>query len=164
MQSAPHSVANPRRRAQERRAGPVIPQVKSASHLLIESIARWLTPRRIRAQAIVLALCLWGVCAVDFATPGLFDRAGNIKFQDFLQFYISAHLIRQGRTDALYDQNVADQEMRAIAGDQTRVRLPTVYGPQVGLAFVPLARFSFPAAARLWVVISVAAYRCLPLS
>ena len=31
---------------------------------------RWLTPRRIRAQAIVLALCLWGVCAVDFATPG----------------------------------------------------------------------------------------------
>ena len=57
----------------------------------------WLTPRRIRAQAIVLALCLWGVCAVDYATPGIFDRAGNIKFQDFIQFPISARLIAQGR-------------------------------------------------------------------
>jgi arabinofuranan 3-O-arabinosyltransferase len=130
----------------------------------MESAARWLTPRRIRAQAIVLVLCLWGVCAVDFSTPGLFDRAGNIKFQDFIQFYISAHLIRQGRTDLLYDQHVADQELRAIVGDQTRVRLPTVYGPQVGLAFVPLARFSFPIAARIWAAISLAAVAaCLSL-
>ena len=134
----------------------MIPNVITAPQPLIESAARWLTPRRIRAQAIILALCLWGVCAVDFATPGLFDRAGNIKFQDFVQFYISAHLIRQGRTDVLYDQHVADQQMRAVVGDQNRVRLPTVYGPQVGLTFVPLARFSFLSAACMWVAISLA--------
>jgi Glycosyltransferase family 87 len=121
----------------------------------IESAAKWLSPRRIRAQAIVLALCLWGVCAVDFATPGLFDRAGNIKFQDFLQFYISARLIRDGRTSQLYDQRVADTEMEAIIGKQGRVRLPTVYGPQVGLFFVPVSWLSFPAAARIWVTISL---------
>lgn len=128
------------------------------------SAATLLTPRRLRAQAIVLALCLWGICAVDFATPGLFDRAGNIKFQDFLQFYISARLIRDGRNSQLYDQRVADHEMETIVGPQDRVRLPTVYGPQVGLAFVPLTRFSFSAAARLWVALSLLiAFACIYL-
>ena len=75
---------DPRRRTQKRRADAVT-QLRSRSLVDLVS-SRWLTPRRLRAQAIVLALCLWGVCAVDFATPGLFDRAGNIKFQDFLQF------------------------------------------------------------------------------
>ena len=129
----------------------------------LRSAAAWLTPRRIRAQAIVLAVCLWGVCAVDFATPGLFDRAGNIKFQDFLQFYISARLIAEGRTSQLFDQQVAFDEMRASVypdnpSHPTTVRLPTVYGPQVGLLFVPLAHLSFPVAARVWVAFSVAAY------
>jgi hypothetical protein len=122
----------------------------------MQSAARWLTLRRMRTQALMLALCLWGVCAVDFSTPGLFDRAGNIKFQDFLQFYISARLMAEGHTRQLYDQPVADQEMRALVGE-TRVQLPTVYGPQVGLMFVPLARLSFPAAARIWATFSLGA-------
>jgi hypothetical protein len=130
--------------------------VNGKAQLAIQSTAKWLTLRRIRAQAMLFALCLWGVCAVDFATPGLFDRAGNIKFQDFLQFYISARLIGEGRNAQLYDQHVADQEMRALVGE-TRVHLPTVYGPQVGLLFVSLAQLSFPAAARIWVALSLAA-------
>jgi hypothetical protein len=46
---------------------------------------------------MLLALCLWEVCAADYSTLGLFDRAGNIKFQDFFQFPVSASLIAQGR-------------------------------------------------------------------
>jgi hypothetical protein len=127
------------------------------------NLAALLTPRRLRAQAIVLALCLWGTCAVDFATPGPFDRAGNIKFQDFIQFYISARLIAQGRSNQLFDPQVAFDEMHSIlreSGDDrpTRARLPTVYGPQVGLLFVPLSRLSFPVAARLWTAFSVMLY------
>ncbi len=130
----------------------------------VTSFAHWLTPRRLRSQGILLALCLWLVCAFDFATPGLFDRAGNIKFQDFLQFYISARLIAQGRVAELYDQPVADQEMRALTDEQTRVRLPPVYGPQVGLFFVPLTRFSFPVAVHIWVTLSlIAIAACLYL-
>ncbi len=121
----------------------------------IESAAKWLTPRRIRAQAIVLALCLWGVCAVDFATPGLLDRAGNIKFQDFLPLYVSAQLIANGRATELYDQQVTAKSVHAVVSEVPRVRLPNLYGPQVGLIFVPLARFSFPVAARIWVVTSL---------
>jgi hypothetical protein len=134
----------------------------------LNSAAAWLTPRRIRAQAIVLAICLWGVCAVDFATPGLFDRAGNIKFQDFLPFYISARLISQGRSDQLFNDQIAIDEMRVILyqpnedrpkeSQPIRVRLPFTYGPQVGLVFVPLAHLSFAAAARVWVAISTFVY------
>jgi len=88
---------------------------------------------------------------VDFFTPGLMDSAGNIKFQDFLQFYISAHLIAQGRSDQLFDQKVASSELQRLVGQPTRVRLPTVYGPQVGLFLVPLARLRFLVAASIWV-------------
>jgi hypothetical protein len=130
----------------------------------------WLTPRRLRAHAIILALSLWGVCAVDFLTPGPFDRAGNIKFQDFLSFYISARLIQQGRAAELYDQPARDAEMLSIirtidAGQRISAppssaypRLPNLYGPQTGLLFVPLTRFSFPTAALLWVTLSVLIY------
>jgi hypothetical protein len=27
---------------------------------------------------MLLALCLWGVCAADYSTLGLFDRAGQL--------------------------------------------------------------------------------------
>jgi len=124
----------------------------------IESAAKWLTPRRIRAQAIVLALCLWGMCAVDFATPGLLDRAGNVKFQDFLPLYVSAQLISHARATELYDQKVTANSVQAVVGQVPRVSLPYLYGPQVGLMLVPLARFSFPVAARIWVLISLVVF------
>jgi hypothetical protein len=92
---------------------------------------------------------------VDFSTPGVLDRAGNVKFQDFLQFYVSARLIAQGRASQLFDQPIASAELQAIVQQPTRVRLPTVYGPQVGLIFVPLTRFPFLLAASFWVAISV---------
>lgn len=44
-----------------------------------------------------------GQIAFEYTVPGIFDRAGNIKFQDFLQFSISASLITQGRAYQLYD-------------------------------------------------------------
>jgi hypothetical protein len=119
------------------------------------AVAAWLNPRRILIQASVLACCLWGACAVDFATPGMMDRAGNIKFQDFLQFYISARLIAQGRNSELFDQQIASHELQSIVNQPIRVRLPTVYGPQVGLLFLPLARFPFLMAAAIWVAVSV---------
>ena len=124
----------------------------------LASAAGWLTPRRLRAQAVILALCLWGVCAVDFATPGLFDRAGNIKFQDFLPFYVSARMMAQGRAPELYDERTIASEELKIIGQQSAVRLPNLYGPQVALLFVPLTRFSFPVAARIWVTLSLLIY------
>ena len=118
----------------------------------------WIGRRRIRAHAIILALCLWGVCAIDFATPGVFDRAGNIKFQDFLQFPIAANLIAQGRATELYDDQILAGQIRAIVGRETDVRLQYFYGPQVALPFIALRRFSFLAQAEIWVALSLLLY------
>jgi alpha-1,2-mannosyltransferase len=115
----------------------------------------WLTPRRLRAQATVLALCLCGVCALDFSTPGFFDCEGNIKFQDFLPFYVSARLIAQDRAGELYSQQVTAEEINKIIHGAAHVRLPNLYGPQVGLVFVPLARLPFLTAAWVWVTLSM---------
>ena len=124
----------------------------------ISSAPHWLTPRRIRAHALILAICLWGVCAVDNATPGLFDRAGNIKFQDFLQFPISARLIAQHRADQLYDDATLAAGIRELVGRDTNVYLRYLYGPQVALVFLPLSNLSFLLQAAIWVAISLLIY------
>ena len=123
-----------------------------------DRISRWLTPRRLRAHAIVLALCLWGVCAVDFATAGPLDRAGNIKFQDLLPFYISAHLIAAHRAAELYNDHVLNQQIRTIVGRNTTVYLQYLYGPQVALPFAALLWLPFILQAEIWVAFSLLVY------
>lgn len=123
----------------------------------LNRIAALLTLRRLRAHALILALCLWSVCAVDFAKPGLFDRAGNIKFQDFLQFPISAQLISHGRANDLYNDQVLGQAVQKISGS-TKIELKYFYGPQVALPFLSLARFSFLTQASIWVALSLLIY------
>jgi len=118
----------------------------------------WLTQRRIRAHATMLALCLWGVGAIDYSTPGLFDRAGNIKFQDFLQFPVAARLIAQGRATELYNNQVLADGIRAIVGRETNVRLQYFYGPQVALPFVAASQLSFLAQAEIWAALSLLIY------
>ncbi len=129
-----------------------------ATPVWLATASAWLTPKRLRAQAGVLAICLWGVCAVDYATPGLFDRAGNIKFQDFLQFPISVRLITQGRATELYDDQVLAGGIRSIVGRDTNVYLQYFYGPQVALPFIPLGRFYFLTQAEVWVTFSLLTY------
>jgi hypothetical protein len=124
----------------------------------LASAAAWLTARRLRAQAAVLAICMWGICAVDYATPGLFDRAGNIKFQDFLQFPIAARLITEGRASELYNDRVLADGIRGIVGHETNIYLQYFYGPQVALPFVPLLRFPFLTQAEIWVTFSLLMY------
>ena len=109
-------------------------------------------------MAIILVFCLWSVCLVDYAKPGIFDRAGNIKFQDFLQFPISARLIAHGHADQLYDDEVLAREIRATVGRDTRVYLQYFYGPQVALPFISLASLPFLTQAEIWVALSLLMY------
>jgi alpha-1,2-mannosyltransferase len=109
-------------------------------------------------MAIILVFCLWSVCLVDYAKPGIFDRAGNIKFQDFLQFPISARLIASGHADQLYDDQVLAREIRATAGRDTNIYLQYFYGPQVALPFIRLASLPFLTQAAIWVALSLLMY------
>jgi len=119
---------------------------------------RWLTLRRIRAQAAVLAFCIWSVCLIDLATPGLFDRAGNIKFQDFLPIYISARFIAQQRASELYDSDAEQRESNDVLRVDTQARLTYLYGPQVALLFLPLAGLPFALAAGIWAALGALIY------
>lgn len=135
----------------------------------IQASSSLITPRRIRAHALILALCLWGVGAADYATTGLLDRAGNVKLQDFLPLYVSARMIEQHRAIDLYDPAVLAAEVQTIV-HRPSIRVPNLYGPQVGLLFVRFTRFSFLSAATVWVVLSLLIYfvcihvlwRCCP--
>jgi hypothetical protein len=98
------------------------------------------------------------VCAFDYATPGVFDRAGNIKFQDFIEFPFVAHLIAQGRANQLYDDQMLARQIRAIAGRDTSVQLQYFYGPQVALLFLPFPSVSFLEQAGIWVTLSLLLY------
>lgn len=124
----------------------------------VASLSAKLTQRRLRAHAALLAICLWGTIAFEYSVPGIFDRAGNIKFQDFLQFPISASLIAQGRADQLYNDQVLAHEVHAIVGRDSRVFLQYFHGPQVPLLFIPLSSLPFLTQAAIWAAISVAIY------
>lgn len=121
-------------------------------------IDAWMRPERLRAHALLLALCLWGVLAAGIATPGLRDRSGLLKGSDFLQFYVFGSLAREGRTDALYDYSahVALAERR-VPESQGTTFLP-IYGPQVALLFAPLAGLAYGPALAVWVAASALLY------
>lgn len=124
----------------------------------IASLSAQLNTRRLRAHAALLAICLWGTIAFEYTVPGIFDRAGNIKFQDFLQFSISARLITQGRAYQLYDDQVLAHEIHAIVGRDSGVFLQYYHGPQVPIPFIPLLSLPYLAQAAIWAAISVAIY------
>jgi hypothetical protein len=112
----------------------------------------------VRAHALILAVCLWGMLALGLATPGLRDRSGLLKGSDFLQFYVFGALARDGRVDALYDYgaHVALAERRVPESQGTSF-LP-VYGPQVALFFAPLAGLAYGPALALWSAASALLY------
>ncbi len=113
----------------------------------------WLTPKRVRAHATILALCFWSVYLWNIGNPGLRDRAGNLKGTDFLHFYTLGTLGLHRDGADLYDvrtqAEIATQRVPAAAG----IRYLPLYPPQVSLLFAPLARLSYGwALARWWAI------------
>ena len=114
------------------------------------SSAGWLTPRRLRAHATILAVCLWSVYLWNLATPGLRDRSGNLKGTDFLHLYTLGSLAIEHRGADLYDMRaqaaLAAQRVPQAAG----IEYLPLYPPQVSLFFAPLAYLSYRWALLLW--------------
>jgi len=118
----------------------------------------WLTPPRIRRQALVLAIALWLGYAATIATPGPRDRFGHLKGADFLHAYVLGTLALEHRGNALYNaraqRELGEQRVPASAGDYF---LP-VYAPQYSLIWAPLALLPYPSAAAIWIALSAAIY------
>ena len=124
---------------------------------LLES-SWWLTARRLRGHAFILALCLWSVYLWNMTTPGVLDRAGNLKGTDFLHFYTLGSLALAHRGADLYSMQaqaaLATQHVPAAAG----IFYLPLYPPQVSLFFAPFARLSYPCALALWLSFSSLIY------
>jgi hypothetical protein len=120
--------------------------------------ASFLTPRRLRAHGLILALCLWSVYIGNMAAPGLFDRAGNFKGTDFLHFYTLGSIALAHRGADLYNMQaqseLAAQRVPAAAG----IRYLPLYPPQVSIFFAPFARVSYPCALILWLTTTAFIY------
>ena len=125
---------------------------------MLASASSFLTARRVRAHGLILALCLWSVYAWNVATPGLLDRAGNLKGTDFLHFYTLGSLALAHNGADLYNMNaqaeLAAERVPAAAG----VRYLPLYPPQVSLFFAPFTRLSYPCALLLWLTLSSLIY------
>ena len=120
--------------------------------------ASWLTPRRLRAHGLILALGIWSTYAWIMATPGLLDRHGLVKGTDFLHFYTLGSLAREHRGTALYDtatQSALAQQRVPQAG---RLFFVPLYGPQVSLLFAPLAALHYAGALSMWLLLNTALY------
>ncbi|MFZ3276490.1 MAG: glycosyltransferase family 87 protein [Candidatus Sulfotelmatobacter sp.] len=126
--------------------------------MTLAKVAAWLTPRRLRAHGLVLAIGLWSVYIWNMAPPGLLDRAGNLKGTDFLHFYTLGSLAVAHRGADLYNMRaqseLAAQRVPAAAG----IRYLPLYPPQVSILFAPFARLSYLWALICWLTLSALIY------
>ncbi len=126
--------------------------------MTLAKVASLLTAKRLRAHGLILALCLWTVYLWNMATPGLFDRAHNLKGTDFLHFYTLGSLALAHRGVDLYNLEaqsaLSAQRVPAAAG----IRYLPLYPPQVSIFFAPFASVSYPAALILWLSLSSLIY------
>jgi hypothetical protein len=120
--------------------------------------ASWLTARRLRAHGLLLAICLWTIYVFNLSTPGLSDRNGLLKGNDFLHFYTLGSLALQGRGDLLYDMKAQEAlAQKLVTGAAGRYYLP-LYGPQVSLLFAPFAELPYGWALAAWLCLNVLIY------
>jgi Glycosyltransferase family 87 len=117
-----------------------------------------ITGRRLRAHGLILALCLWSVYLWNMATPGLLDRAKNLKGTDFLHFYTLGSLALAHRGADLYDMAAQSQLSAERVPAAAGIRYLPLYPPQVSIFFAPLARLPYSCALTLWLMLSALIY------
>ena len=118
----------------------------------------WLTSKRIRAHALILAVVLWSLYLWTIATPGLRDRNGNLKGTDFLHFYTLGIVAAEHRGDELYDSNAQAKLATERIPEAEGIRYLPLYPPQLSIFLVPLSFLSYGWALIAWWACSGAAY------
>src|SRR5712672_2448928 len=118
----------------------------------------WLSANRIRIHALLLAVCLWTVYAVDMSTRGPLDRNGLVKGTDFLHFYTLGSLARQGRGELLYNMRAQAELARELLPKAADSLYVPLYGPQASLLFAPFSRLPYEPALATWLCANVLIY------
>ena len=121
--------------------------------------AALLTARRLTAWGAGLLLVSWFVYAYTMAVPGHVDREGRFKGIDYVQFYVLGSFALEGRWDALYDASahIAEARRRIDPAIDVYAAYPN-YGPQIAVAFAPLARLPWSASLAAFLILMTACY------
>jgi hypothetical protein len=110
----------------------------------------WLTSKRLRAHALLLALTIWALYLWTITTPTLLDRNGNLKGTDFLHFYTLGSLAVAHRGGELYDMEAQSALAARRVPSAAGLHYLPLYPPQVSLVFAPLAHLCYGWALALW--------------
>ncbi|HEU4891222.1 MAG TPA: glycosyltransferase family 87 protein [Vicinamibacterales bacterium] len=117
------------------------------------------TSQRLGVWGTALLLLSWFIYIHTMATPGLVDRAGRFKGTDHIYFYVMGSLMLDGRTEDLYSPEAHIAEGRRRIDPTLRLYQPhSNYGPQVALAFAPLARLSYASSLTLFLLFTAICY------
>jgi hypothetical protein len=117
-----------------------------------------LNEKRLRAHGLILAFSLWSVYVWNMATPGLLDRAGNLKGTDFLHFYTLGSLAHTHSVADLYNLQAQAALAARLVPAAAGIRYLPLYPPQVSILFAPFARMSYSVALLLWLTLSALIY------
>jgi hypothetical protein len=120
--------------------------------------ASWLTASRLRAHGFILAVCLWSVYLWNMATPGLLDRAGNLKGTDFLHLYTLGSLALAHRGADLYNMQAQSALSAQRVPEAAGVIYLPLYPPQVSLFFASFAHLPYTSALIIWLGLSSLIY------
>lgn len=118
----------------------------------------WLTVRRLRIHAFLLAVGIWTAFFVNMNTPGLRDRGGLIKGTDFLHFYTLGTLAREHRGDLLYNIPAQTDRLQKMVPEARNYVYVPLYGPQVSLFFCPFAHLPYLRALLAWSLLNLLLY------
>jgi alpha-1,2-mannosyltransferase len=118
-----------------------------------------ITKKRLTVWGIGLFGLSWFIYFHTISTPGLIDRAGRFKGTDYIQFYVIGSLVRDGRTDGLYnpDTHLKQGQLRIAPELQLRAEYPN-YGPQIALLFAPLALLPFAWSLAVFLLLTALGY------
>jgi hypothetical protein len=115
--------------------------------------------QRLAVWGTALLLLSWSIYIHTMATPGLVDRAGRFKGTDHIYFYVMGSLMLDGRTEDLYRAEAHLAEGRRRIDPTLSLYQPySNYGPQVALAFAPLARLPYASSLTIFLLFTAICY------
>ena len=122
-----------------------------------ESIRAKARAREITLHSAILASALWAAVGADVISPGPLGRySGFQKGNDFVSFYVSGSLARDGNFASLVDATRFHTAQIPFLPKGDTAFFPPLYGPQLALFFSPIARLPYLAAYAVWATITLA--------
>jgi hypothetical protein len=101
---------------------------------------------------------LWGVAALNVATPGPRGRSGLIKGGDFVHFYTLGSIAAEARFDVLYNEEAQHTRQGRLVPASKALWFAAANGPQVALLFAPFARLPYLWAVAVWTLLTALLY------